>query len=349
MDNKLKKLFTDDTVRLKNNQINIDDVISKIIASTNPRTYKNNLCNKIGVSKDSIYVSQNKFIEIIGKTNKVKVRKYIKYFDDIEHGSYDEDMDCPIDIQTYDVNLFENKLVPRKNMLLDPTKYTYVVDSENTAWFRADKLVDTLGFDSIDSLLYEMTDDDVDNKLKLSHIKNKSDHSTKFGPKDTMYIREQSLYEYMGRCRTNNPIVKQFKRWLYGELVPEIRRKGGNLSAPIIFDYDINDYYKKSVVYLLYITGDLYKFGITDCLNDRLGTLKRELNYQHVVKLYQVKSYRDAKTVESKIKNQIKSMDIATIHKAKTEIIKVNDKFTINTIIGMVDKYVAELAIESRK
>jgi prophage antirepressor-like protein len=338
---KIKKILLEDNVKIKNNKINLDHIIENIIESTNLKLYKNNLCHKLQLSKDIEYVSIDIFEQILNSTNKSKAKKYIKYIKSIKKNK---------EITTYDFCLFELESesvpvnIPIQNnsvitLDLDPNKFTYIVDVNNTAWFRADNFYQILGFDSLDSLLYE-----IDESNLLENINYQQKSLIKYGNRKTIYLKEQSLYELIGRCRSSNPIVKKFKNWLYNDLIPQIRKTGKYQIKQMQYKYDINNYDKKSVIYIIYIIDDLYKFGITDNLRNRLITLKKDINFQYVVKLYDVENFRDAKTVESKIKHQIKSLGIASIYKSKTEIIKVTDEYPIDYIIDMTDKYVRDLA-----
>ena len=58
---------------------------------------------------------------------------------------------------------------------------------------------------------------------------------------------------------------------------------------------NIADYTNKTVLYLIFIMGKKHKFGVSDKLDDRLTTHKRELNYKKIVKLWIIDNMTDAK------------------------------------------------------
>jgi len=91
----------------------------------------------------------------------------------------------------------------------------------------------------------------------------------------------------------------------------------------IVFDSQI--FMNKEVVYLIYITNDLYKFGISKNIEKRLKRHKRELDYQYVVKCWDCSNRTISSAIESNIKVYSRINKIKRIYKGQTEIIKTNN------------------------
>jgi len=105
------------------------------------------------------------------------------------------------------------------------------------------------------------------------------------------------------------------------------------------YDFDINQWKNKDVLYLICITKDLYKFGITHKIDKRLSTHKHLIGYDYVIKCWDCFNRSITKEVEDDIKRFIKFHKINRIYKGQTEVFEHND---INAILLQFDKYVAD-------
>lgn len=105
------------------------------------------------------------------------------------------------------------------------------------------------------------------------------------------------------------------------------------------YDFDVNAYIGKEILYLLYIKDDIYKFGITNDVIKRFQRHKNELEYDYVVKCWDCKNRSISTQIENAVKTYIRLHKLNFIYKQQTEIIKIND---MNPLIKMFDNYVTE-------
>lgn len=105
------------------------------------------------------------------------------------------------------------------------------------------------------------------------------------------------------------------------------------------YDFDINNYMKKEVLYLIYIKDDIYKFGVSADIKRRLSTHQNLLGYQYVIKCWDCINRTVSKQIEDDIKRYCKVKKINSIYEGQTEIIKT-DK--IDDIIIVFNEYVTK-------
>jgi len=106
--------------------------------------------------------------------------------------------------------------------------------------------------------------------------------------------------------------------------------------AKKIYEFDINDYYNKELVYLIHVKKNIYKFGITDDIKARLLKHTKTLNHKFVVKLWKTPDRSYSTNIENKIKEIIKVKGVGRTYKKHTEIFETCD---IQKIIKYFDKY----------
>jgi prophage antirepressor-like protein/predicted transcriptional regulator len=162
----------------------------------------------------------------------------------------------------------------------------------------------------------------------------------------TQYINESGLYSLI--MSSHLPHAKEFKRWVTGFVLPSIRKTGkydvkNDLNVIPKLTQDVNDFINKSCVYIISLGNNEYKFGITADVTTRLAAHKNELQFKHIVKLYDLPNTDESKRVEDKVKFQLKHMGILIKKGTKTEIFKTNTMYTIDEIIALFDKYVNEV------
>ena len=103
------------------------------------------------------------------------------------------------------------------------------------------------------------------------------------------------------------------------------------------YDFDVNLYIGKEILYLLYIKDNIYKFGVTNDIIKRFSRHKKELEYDYVVKCWDCKNRSISTQIENAVKIYIRLHNLNFIYKQQTEIIKIDD---IEPLIKMFDNHV---------
>ena len=141
--------------------------------------------------------------------------------------------------------------------------------------------------------------------------------------------------------------AKEFKKWITGTVLPSIRKTGkydvkedANKNKIPKIMYDLNDYINKSCIYILRVSNDEYKFGITDNIEKRMSDHKRCIQYEEIVKIYVVNNTKISRNVEDKIKKMLRQFNIAIKRGNMTEFFKTTDIYTIDYITSFFDKYI---------
>jgi len=100
---------------------------------------------------------------------------------------------------------------------------------------------------------------------------------------------------------------------------------------------DFDSYADKEVLYLLLVKDNIYKYGISADIRDRLKRHKITFNYQAVIKIWLCKNRTISAIAEAKVKEFTKVNKINITYGIHTEIFQAND---INNIITNIDKIV---------
>lgn len=131
-----------------------------------------------------------------------------------------------------------------------------------------------------------------------------------------------------------------FKQYMSTELKNKISNPIHELNK---YDFDINAYNDKEVLYLINVENDMYKFGITSNLHKRLNNHKNNLHYSHVIKCWDCVNRTVSKQIENDIKKYIKYNKLNKIYKKQTEIIQTDSVYSIvDTFNIYVDKHIIE-------
>lgn len=94
----------------------------------------------------------------------------------------------------------------------------------------------------------------------------------------------------------------------------------------------------KYCIYILHIKDNIYKFGKSSELKDRLNNHKNNLNYIQIIKIYICENMNKMKEVEDSIKKLVKDYKINIIYENHIEIFNTTNEITINKVINEIDK-----------
>lgn len=136
---------------------------------------------------------------------------------------------------------------------------------------------------------------------------------------------------------------KLFKKYIAIEIQNKLTNSIPQLNK---YDFDVNKYHKKEVLYLLKVKDDIYKFGITINIAKRLNEHQRGITYEYVHKVWNCINRSISKLIEDDIKRYNRINKLNFKYGVHTEVIKIND---INPIIKIYDNYVENRTCEYKK
>ena len=172
----------------------------------------------------------------------------------------------------------------------------------------------------------------------------------------TIFINESGLYSLI--MSSKKPEAKKFKRWVTSEVLPSIRKTGSYYNETNNFNNDNNNnnndnifnnnyieenldkYNNKDCIYILHIKDNLYKFGKSSHLKNRLNIHKRKLKYIDIVKIHICQNMNIMTDIENLIKELIKKYQIHTNYNNQTEIFEVNNDISLEKIMNKINKIV---------
>ena len=169
------------------------------------------------------------------------------------------------------------------------------------------------------------------------------------GDKDMIFLTSRGVYRLL--YNSKKPIAKQFRKWVGNILDDLIFNQGIELKNQLekyhlelqqkdilLIEKDVqliedkekillSSYHKESVVYLIKIKDNLYKFGNTDNIKRRLSEHKREIN-KDIQLIYCIKSSNNLQ-LENLLKDYLKNTEYRNEEiingKLQTELLKIND------------------------
>jgi prophage antirepressor-like protein/predicted GIY-YIG superfamily endonuclease len=368
MNEGLKNLFVKNKIKFEDedDKINLQDIVTKIIGSNDQNNYTKRIVKKYDIG-DTKHVTIGEFEKILKGTNKLSTKPYLELLEHQEGIPVDnDDMEGVVDAEVVDAGVVEeatdtdngsennNQLVKNNFPMFNDIIFHYVVDTDDKIWFKAKQMAIAFGYNDPKQALKDNVDDEfkmVFKEIKLGSVWKTPPHKNENNEKNTIYISEPGIYQFMASSKLNTPIVKQFRSWLFKEVLPSIRKTGSYQLKPIKYlTYDINNYKNSSVVYLLHVGENYFKYGITDDLKTRITIHMKDFGQNtNVVNLWILDNTNDIKTIETNLKNQVRVLKINTTYKGKTEIIQTNDVYDIDHIIDLIDKYIGQLNQDKNK
>jgi prophage antirepressor-like protein len=124
----------------------------------------------------------------------------------------------------------------------------------------------------------------------------------------TIYINESGFYSLV--CTSKMPEAIKFRKWVTSEVLPSIRKTG---SYTVNNYNNLEKYNGKDCVYILHIKDNIYKYGKSSELKDRLNNHNNNLSYIQIIKIYVCESMNKMKDMPGmdNIQNILKQMGMA--------------------------------------
>lgn len=327
----MDKIIKKYEIRKNNHLFNLEDIVKKIIGSKSPVTYINKIQDKQRINSH-YYITQIKFLELLSKSKSKKCKEALKMIQD------EQDIDKPVSNQ---IALIDNKLT------FEGTNFYYFKGDSDNIWFKGKDIASILGYKDKDQSIRDHIDDYDKLSFKnltpviLTGMNGKNEiKSSNFNFKEsTIFINESGLYSIILSSKLEK--AKRFKRWVTSEVLPSIRKNGKyEIPKPDVKELpDLNKYIDKNCLYLIHIKDNIYKYGITRKIIDRMNRHKRDLDYNNTIKIW-VADTRE--TIENMISNLLTQWNIKIVYQKKTECFQTTNDITIDHVIEKIDEYINE-------
>lgn len=185
----------------------------------------------------------------------------------------------------------------------------------------------------------------------------------------TIYINYSGLYELCLLSKKSK--AKEFRRWIVNEVIPSIEKTGTytlpeNKKIPLPIplskkEVDLNDHINSSCVYIIHIKDNLFKFGWSDNIIERVNRHKTNYKYTKISDVFQLDSINECLIIEGKIKIFCRQQKIMCSGerqkiilnkktlKASYEMFETTENTTIDTVINKIKMYITDLQNEKKK
>uniref|UniRef100_A0A6C0EF87 Bro-N domain-containing protein n=1 Tax=viral metagenome TaxID=1070528 RepID=A0A6C0EF87_9ZZZZ len=151
----------------------------------------------------------------------------------------------------------------------------------------------------------------------------------------TVFINESGFYCLI--FASKKPEAIEFKRWVTSVVLPSIRKTGSYNLIDNYIEEDLDKYHNKDCIYIIHIKDNIYKYGNTSHIFKRLQAHKTNLNYNKIIKIYDMNNMNEAIKLENKIKTLVKTLKINTVYNTHIEIFEV-DNNNLQNLIKKIDE-----------
>ena len=219
-----------------------------------------------------------------------------------------------------------------------PIKYFYYNDQ---VYFKGKDIASILGYE--DTLPAIQKNVDSEDRINISELFGEGVfhttlHQVQFLENEhpqTVFINESGFYNIIFISQKEE--AKKFKRWVTSTVLPSIRKTGSYNLIDNYIEEDIDKYQNKDCVYIIHIKDNIYKYGYTSHIFKRLQAHKTNLNYNKIIKIYDMDNMNKAINLETKIKKLTKLLNINIVYNNHIEIFKI-DNNNLQHIIKKIDE-----------
>ena len=221
-------------------------------------------------------------------------------------------------------------------------------------YFKAKDIAELLDYDDTDQAIRKNIEEN--NKFELSNFtpvpqtgvlkSNELQYIKKqIGnePSNTIFINEAGLYCLIFGSKKKEAL--HFRNWVTSEVLPSIRKNGYYeiIKPHAYLKDDLEKYRDKNCVYILNVKDDIYKFGQSHRLNNRLNQHKNNIDYINIVRIYEMDSINDILNLEDKIKNLTKELKINITYNSGIEFFQISNIIKLNKLLDQIDSLANEI------
>ena len=262
----------------------------------------------------------------------------------------EEESNNLIEIQGKDYDIVKNENgVETIKLIFATMTLKGIKDDNKKLWFKGKDCATILEYDNTKKAI----NDHVNKEYILNYedllctIKGNETLHLVGNQKNTKWINESGLYQLATKSKM--PLAKKFQKWIFEEVLPQIRRTGKYdiLENCFFDDHQIKDYKNTNVNYIGYVGTydgeDYYKYGYTDNYIKREAAHLRD--YDNFIVKY-VGKCLDNKGIESEFErhlNRHKIRRVEVINKKKhKELFITTKKYTIDKLIDKMDHLITK-------
>jgi prophage antirepressor-like protein len=219
-----------------------------------------------------------------------------------------------------------------------PIKYFFYNDQ---VYFKGKDIATILEYeDTKQAIRYNVN---IDDRIKINQllgdgVKNTPSPKTSLLESEhpnTVFINESGFYSLI--LASKKPEAIEFKKWVTSVVLPSIRKTGSYNLIDNYIEEDLEKYQNKDCVYIIHIKDNIYKYGNTSHIFKRLQAHKTNLNYNKIIKIYDMNNMNEAIKLENKIKTLVKTLNINTVYNTHIEIFEV-DNNNLQNLIKKIDE-----------
>lgn len=329
-----------------NNNYCLNDAVDQCDLSTNSKEYISAINDKINYNSQS-YLPKDRLCDILLKSKAYKSKQLLKYLQDsstskekLEIVSLDKKDNQLINFVDYKQNViqFNNKQIQ------------YFVYNEQF-YFKAKEIADILEYvDTKTAIIDHVDETDKFNKeyftlgfkggetppFQIIENQKLTKYLEKQHPQ-TIFINESGLYTLIISSKKEE--AKVFKKWVTSDVLPSIRKNGSYVSKKLL-EYnkdELKNYYNKDCVYILHIKDNIYKYGKSSKIQERLYKHSLNLEYTNIEKIYVLNNINEINALEDDIKDLTKINKIKIYYNNGIEYFECNLELTIDKVIEKID------------
>ena len=345
----------------------LNDIAEKLIGSSNVTEYMKKIKNKKFID-GNYYICKLDMIKILEKSKSIKAHQYKDYIsslneelkeviidddikfvykDNTKHKTTKEEIQNKIENRQF-IDFGSNEIIYSNNKIL-------FFNFNDTVYFKAKDICDILGYSNTsDAILNNVDKEETfnftmgndyrhgrytipDDKTTIELNKIKSDlenKSNKVITNKTVFINESGLYSLI--LSSKLPQAKIFKKWVTNDVLTTIRKTGSYnkvYNAPLYDEHKLKELENQSCLYVIHVKDSIYKFGMTTHSYKRMNEHKNNLDYNEIIKIFQMPNSDLVRKVENKIKKYTSNVKIRKILDEGIEFFEVNEIYTIERIL----------------
>ncbi len=338
-------------IDIKDNLYCLNDIAEKIIKSKNVKEYIHKIPNKTIIS-GNYYIPKNIVFDILNKSKSPNATDYLNYINNGEK----------IYIEN---NILNRKYVDfGRNEIIYENKRILFFEHNNIIYFDGKDICDILEHSNVNDALTNYVEEsdnftfEKGNWIEDKTLSNKNEKiiQTKYILEKKLnkviestdiFVNEVGLYSLISSSNSSN--AKEFKKWITHHAFDIIRKTINYDKISNEYFYDENklrELESKPCLYVIYVGQFLYKFGISRHSQKRMNAHKNNLNYNKIIRIYQLPNLDITVNTENRIKKYTINSKIRKYLDEGNEFFETNQNYPLEKILNEISKIIDDETIK---